>query len=271
MIEDIILENDKRGMCRLRKVLSFNFCERAAQFLHKHMGRVVIATGFYSSGFCETDGPVGSLMLGEALAKLGSTVSLVTDRYCSAVLKKMKVPFPVYEFPIAGEKKSREAADDLISRLDPSLLISVERCGRARDNKYYNMRGEDISQYTGKIDLLFEVPRTIGIGDGGNEIGMGNVYDEVKRVVLHGETIACVVRTDHLVVSSVSNWGVYGLLAYLSKFEGKMLLQREDRILSKLVRAGAVDSLSEKPAMLVDGFSADETNMIIDRLKREVF
>jgi hypothetical protein len=270
MIEDIILENDKRGMCKLRKVLPLNFCERAAEFLYRYMESVLIATGFYVSGFCETDGPVGTIMLGEALAKLGSSVSMVTDRYCFAVLKKMKVPFEVYEFPITGEKQSRKAADSLISRLDPSLLISVERCGRAKDNKYYNMREEDISKYTGKVDLLFEFPRTIGIGDGGNEIGMGNVYDEVKKVVLHGETIACVVKTNHLVISSVSNWGVYGLLAYLSEFEGKMFLQREDKILSNLVRAGAIDNSSKKSELLVDGFSADETNIVIDKLKQQI-
>lgn len=269
MIEDVLLEKDKRGMSALREVLPFDFCRRAAEFIHRTMGNVLIATGFYVSGRCETDGPVGAVMLGEALLGLGSDVSVVTDRYCFEVLKKVKVPFEVHVFPITGEKESRNAADDLICGVDPSVVVAVERCGRAQDGLYYNMRGEDISEYTGKIDFLFDFPNTIGIGDGGNEIGMGNVYDAVRKVVLHGEIIASVVKTTHLVVSSVSNWGVYGLLAYLSEIEGKMLLRKEDEILGNLVRAGAIDSSSKKSELMVDGFSLQETNTVIKKLKRQ--
>lgn len=268
MIEDIILEHDRRGMRELREYLPFNFCRRAAHFLYNSMENVLIATGFYVSGFCETDGPVSSIMLGKALQNLGSTVSLVTDRYCFNVLKALKVPFNVYEFPITGEKESIQYAEDLLSLIDPSVLVSVERCGRAKDNKYYNMRGKDISAYTGRIDFLFDFPCTIGVGDGGNEIGMGNVYNAVRKTVLHGEKIASVVKTTHLVISSVSNWGVYGLLAYLSEFEGKMLLRKEDEILSKVVKAGAVDSSCRKCELLVDGFSLEETNAIIEKLRK---
>jgi len=270
MIEDIILEKDKRGMSALRKVLPLDFCKKAAEFLYKHMENVLIATGFYVSGFCETDGPVGAVMLGEALLGLGLDVSVVTDRYCYEVLKKVKVPFDVHLFPIAGEKESRKAAEDLMSVVNPSVLVSIERCGRAKDGLYYNMRGEDISRYTGRIDFLFDFPWTIGIGDGGNEIGMGNVYDAVKEVVLHGEVIASVVKTTHLVISSVSNWGVYGLLAYLSEIEGKVLLKREDKILGDLVKTGAIDSSCKKCELAVDGFSLEDTNTIIDRLLKQM-
>lgn len=270
MIEDIILEKDRRGMKELRKVLPPDFCGKAAHFLHEHRERVLIATGFYVSGFCETDGPVGSIMLGEALSEMGSEVSFVTDRYCYDVLKGVESSYEVHRFPTAGEEKSAEFAENLISWVDPSVIVSVERCGRAGDGFYYNMKGEDITEYTGKIDCLFGFHRTIGIGDGGNEIGMGNVYEEVKRAVLEGEKIASVVKTTHLVVSSVSNWGVYGLLAYLSEIEGKMLLKDEDEIVKELVRAGAVDSSSGKCEWKVDGFSLEETNSIIKKLEKEV-
>ncbi|MBU7012377.1 MAG: DUF4392 domain-containing protein [Theionarchaea archaeon] len=266
MIEDIILEHDTRGMNRLREFLPADFCEKAAHFLHDHSENVVITTGFYVSGHCETDGPPGCIMLAEALMNLGSKVSVVTDEYCFTVFKKLNIPFDVYCFPITGEKESREHADDLISTIDPSLLISVERCGRAQDKKYYNMRGDDISKYTARIDWLFDFPRTIGIGDGGNEIGMGNVHDQVKKAVMHGEKIASIVETTHLVISSVSNWGVYGLLAYLSVVEGELLLKSEDDILEKLIKAGAIDSSSKKSELAVDGFPLGVTNGIIKTL-----
>ena len=267
MIEDIILEQDKRGMRELREALPLNFCERAAEFVYDHLGTVIIVTGFYVSGFCETDGPVGSIILGEALLKLNSDISIITDEYCYHVLKKVKVPFDIFKFPIAGERESEKACEDLISAIDPSLLISVERCGRAADNRYYNMRGEDISLYTGKLDLLFDLfSHTVGIGDGGNEIGMGNVYDAARKAVMHGEVIASIVRTTHLIVSTVSNWGVYGLLGYLSRITGENLLKKEDTVLQKVIHAGAIDSSSKKRVLAVDGFSLQETNAVIERV-----
>jgi hypothetical protein len=269
MIEDIIVQGDTRGMSQLRKVLPVNFCQRAAAFLRDNLENVLICTGFYVSGFCETDGPVGAVMLAEALTNIGADVSLITDEYCFHVINKVTTS-PVHVFPIKNTEKSRETAEGVLSAVDPSLLISVERCGRARSGLYYNMRGEDISAYTAKIDYLFDFPRTIGIGDGGNEIGMGNVYNEVKKAVLHGGRIASVVETTHLLISSVSNWGVYGLLAYLSRAEKKVLLKKEDHILQRVVKAGAVDSSCLRPVLAADGFSLAETNCVIEKLLDEV-
>ena len=54
---------------------------------------------------------------------------------------------------------------------------------------------------------------TIGVGDGGNEIGMGRVEDyAIEGVVDHGENIACTVPTDQLVVAGTSNWGAHALV-----------------------------------------------------------
>jgi hypothetical protein len=270
MIEDVILEESTRGMDELRKYLPVGFCGRAAEFLYENMDTVVIATGFYVDGSCETDGLVGSVMLGEVLQEMGSDVFLVTDRYCFEVFEKMKVPFEVFRFPIVNEKESKRAAAHIVSVVDPSVLVSVERCGMAKDGRYYNMHGTNITEYTAKIDVLFEFPKTIGVGDGGNEIGMGNIYDAVAKTVVNGEKIASIIDTTHLVVSTVSNWGVYGLLAYLSEFEGEMLLRNEDDILKNAVKAGAIDSSSTHYELKVDGIPLEKTNEIIKKLKQEI-
>ena len=52
---------------------------------------------------------------------------------------------------------------------------------------------------------------TIGIGDGGNEIGMGKVLERVNTNVKNGCEIACTVASDYLVTAGVSNWGGYAL------------------------------------------------------------
>ena len=56
---------------------------------------------------------------------------------------------------------------------------------------------------------------TTGIGDGGNEVGMGNVLPLVQQHIKNGPTIGCVTGADFLITSSVSNWGGYALAAAL--------------------------------------------------------
>ena len=53
---------------------------------------------------------------------------------------------------------------------------------------------------------------TSGIGDGGNEIGMGKVpWDTIRRNIPNGGLIACRVPADHLIVAGVSNRKLYAL------------------------------------------------------------
>lgn len=56
---------------------------------------------------------------------------------------------------------------------------------------------------------------TIGIGDGGNEIGMGKVHQRVIDHIGNGPQIASSVSTDQLITAGVSNWGGSALAAAL--------------------------------------------------------
>ena len=86
-VEDIILARDRRGISQLREHLAPDFCDQAAAFLLESLGSgsssVVIANGFYilSAGAPETDGPLGAVVIGDALNALGHEVVHVTDRY----------------------------------------------------------------------------------------------------------------------------------------------------------------------------------------------
>lgn len=57
---------------------------------------------------------------------------------------------------------------------------------------------------------------TIGIGDGGNEIGMGKVHKRVVDGITNGRRIASSVTTDHLITAGVSNWGGSALVAAMA-------------------------------------------------------
>ena len=101
---------------------------------------------------------------------------------------------------------------------------------------------------------------TIGVGDGGNEIGMGNVRARFARGGALAARIGSVVRVDHLVVAGVSNWGAYGIVAYLQRLAGQPLLhthEDERRLVAACVDAGACDGVSRRREATVDGLSLD--------------
>ena len=101
---------------------------------------------------------------------------------------------------------------------------------------------------------------TIGVGDGGNEIGMGNVRARLRGAAALAKRIASVVRVDHLVVAGVSNWGAYGIAAHLGRLAGRPLLHTPDeerRIVGACVSAGACDGVTRRREATVDGLSLD--------------
>jgi hypothetical protein len=131
------------------------------------------------------------------------------------------------------------------------------------------MRGLDITAQTAPAHLLFEAVKahapavtTIGIGDGGNEIGMGKIpWDVIRRNIPRGGLVACRVPTDHLIVCGVSNWGAYGLAAGVRLLRGAAPgdlfdVERERALLERMVEGGPlVDGVTGKPTATVDGLT----------------
>ena len=271
-VEDIILSSDQRGISLLRKYLQKEFCTKAAVTVLDNPGTVIITTGFYirSAGYIETDGPPGAIAIGRALNKLDYRVVYVTDKYGMKALESIAEPSSIiYEFPILDSEASNILASNICNEFDPSIMIAVERCGINELGKYSNMHGQDITPYTAKIDCLFQNKITsIGIGDGGNEIGMGNLYAQVKdnsKLVRFPTTI----EVDELVIASVSNWGAYGLIAAISLIKNQNLLvsvEEEIEIINTLVGLGVVDGMSGKPESFVDGFDLDSNSKILQNL-----
>ena len=98
-------------------------------------------------------------------------------------------------------------------------LIACERVGPGMDGRPRNMRGEDIGAHTAPLDQLYTAGSAfrIGIGDGGNELGMGRLPAElVGRVVASGERIRCVVGADALIVGGTSNWAAAAIVGALA-------------------------------------------------------
>jgi len=160
--------------------------------------------------------------------------------------------------PAAGG--ARETARRLLAEHRPTHMVAIERPGRARDGHYRSARGLSLSEWNGALDELFlAVPArtvTVGVGDGGNEVGMGTVRARVVRAGGVFPRIASVVKVKHLVVAGVSNWGAYGIVAELARLTGRALLhtgEEEQAMVQACVDAGAVDGLTHRPEPTVDG------------------
>ena len=243
----------------------------AARALRKSR-RVLLTTGFaVGPGLPETDGPPGTACLGRALRTLGADVVYVTDAVAvpplQAALKVLGEPSAVETFHVAhrvgggpAAGGARETARRLLAEHRPTHMVAIERPGRARDGHYRSARGLSLSEWNGALDELFlAAPArivTVGVGDGGNEVGMGTVRARVARAGGVFPRIASVVKVKHLVVAGVSNWGAYGIVAELARLTGRALLhtgEEEQAMVQACVDAGAVDGLTHRPEPTVDG------------------
>lgn len=269
-IEDIILTDSHRGMDILRPYLPPFYCEEAAKaVLSWERGPVLLATGFYVAGHAETDGPAGTVVLAKALKKLGFQPCILTDEACSHYFEPEGLDV-IYMDVDAGDSFS----EDLLKDLQPAGLISIERCGRNAEGDYANMHGESVRSHTARIDGLFElaygsVP-TIGVGDGGNEIGMGNLADVISEKL---NLVPCRVKTDHLVIASVSNWGAYGMTAYLEKLTGEKVFPGLDEVegyLSRTLLLGSVDGVLQENVCSVDGYPLAESERVYGQLRSAI-
>ena len=260
-IENIILAHSSRGMDALRKGLSEGYCKRAAHLILKNKGVVLIGTGFPVGSSFETDGPIGAISLYKVLESLKHRPIFVCAPPISRILSR---DFMTYEIPIRTWEESKSLVETALASLKPSLVISVER---AEDGRYYNMRKEDITEYAAKYDLFLELCTcpTIAFGDGGNEIGMGNLSRELSGMPI----IPSITKCDELVIATVSNWGVYGIIAAMSLELGKDLFKLFDpaEIANHLLENGSVDGVTLRPGNSEDGFPISVGLSIILRLR----
>jgi len=275
-----------------RKVYGEPLILRAARELKDSVGRedvVLIITGFRVPPLYlqETDGPLGAASLARAVSLgLEAIPIIITDHNeqsisivesacrgiglsvtsLNTILKeKPKKCTTVIGFPIKREE-AKEKAKEIIDITNPKALIFIEKAGANVKGEYHTARGLNITNYHSKVEYLLEEAQrrkilSIGIGDGGNEVGMGVIEEAVRKFVPYGAECQCPCRggiaahskTDVLVVSTTSNWGAYAISALLAKMLNKYELlhepQHEDLMLTLAIDKGAIDGstgLSEK-------------------------
>lgn len=267
-IEATLLRFSSRGIEILAPHLGFNSCETAAKkILQSNRGTCLLTTGFYVNGYAETDGPIGTYFLANGLQKLGYHPIIITDPYCKGFFNFVEQHKTI---EVTTNKKP-PFYQEILNHYDPRFSISIERCGRSQDGRYYNMKIQDISEFTINLDELFLCETksgfTLGIGDGGNEIGMGKFAAIIEQNL---NITPSMIETDETVIATTSNWGAYGLLSYFECFTGIKMLPAVEEVsdyLDHIVGLGAVDGVSGMACKSVDGFDLNTEKELLHRLK----
>jgi D-glutamate cyclase len=238
----------------------------------------------------ETDGPPGAAAIARAIEfGLGGKPILISEeRNMPAVIKSTEAAGLMVadedlfkqrrscalaiNFPL-GDEAGKKAAAALIKKYKPVAMIFIEKVGPNSKGIYHSIMGtprtpDKIASAYHLADLAKkEGILTIGIGDGGNEIGCGVIKEAVRDIQPFGKDCGCpchggvgtVTECDVLVFAAVSNWGAYAIAAALAGHLGDREVLHDEatelRIVHASVAGGAMDGAYSRLIPYVDGTS----------------
>ncbi|MFK7828439.1 MAG: glutamate cyclase domain-containing protein [Congregibacter sp.] len=261
-VEQLLVSRNLRDMATLQTELEPGYCLRAAQTLGDAR-TVIIGTGFPVEATFETDGPLGAIALYRALSELGVDCHMAC---ADPLASRLGDDFRVLKLEAFDVRSGKEEAQRNLARLQPDAVVSIERPGLAADQRYYNMRGEDISERCAVFDYYLSLAQcpSIAVGDGGNEIGMGKLSRQVAALSIVGAATSC----DELIVADVSNWGAYALVGLLEAIHGEALLAKvtHTQTLAYLSALGSVDGVTRENTLTEDGLPAADGKALLQAI-----
>ena len=273
-----------RGMTAVFRATQGGLRAATAALAASHAPRIGLLTGFFVPGgdppAAETDGPAGAALMANAFVQAGLSCRLATDTACRSACRAALSAAGAGEVPIDAVAPDDPigALIDLWRQSGIDWVLAIERCGPAADGHPRNMRGGDIAAYAAPLHQLFSAGpwRTIAIGDGGNELGMGRVARSlIARHVPLGEAIGCVVGADFLIAAGVSHWGAYAILAALmllrsdwsAAMRGSLGSDLDAVVIDAMVRDGpAVDGVSLRRAATIDALGLEVHHGVLQRI-----
>lgn len=250
-LDHFLMSNDIRGV---QAFFKRNGAKNAAKALDQpHVHTVGIPTGFSvkrdeETGriLPETDGPIGAVVAGEALRKAGKAIVYIVDSPNKPLLEAAlsvvhpdfatddKIKIEVFDHKLEREADAsardalRQAANDVLDKHGIKGLLAVELPGRTTEDRYANMRGAEINDINSARDELLlaahdhnKGKRTAekiiiaGVGDGGNEAGMGG--RKGIKTAIDGSEMASSVPADFPTTSWNSNKGACAIGAAVAK------------------------------------------------------
>jgi len=246
----------------------------------------------------ESDGPPGAAALARVLHKgLGAVPVFVVEHnhvdVMAAAATAVGLGLRSFEqasatrlgaaFAIAPKQQDAVGGwiGEIVDGMKPVAVIGVERLAPGRDGAIYAAKGLPLSGPNaineGLIDISEVMPAakragalTIGIGDHGNELGFGTIYDTVVATMPHGEKLATTVEADLVLPAMTSNWGSYGIEAVLAFLLGRPELmhsaEAEERMLRRIFEAGVLEASAFTAEFLVDGLDGETSVSLVQIL-----
>jgi hypothetical protein len=238
----------------------------------------------------ETDGPPGAAAIARAIEiGLGAKPILISEErnmpatiksteaagiavVDEALFKQRRSCALAINYPL-GDAEGKVAAAALVDKFKPAAMIFIEKVGPNVKGIYHSIMGTP--RTPDKIASCYHLAdlakargiATIGVGDGGNEIGCGVIKEAVAAIQPFGKDCGCpchggvgtVTECDVLVFAAVSNWGAYGIAAALAGHLGNREVLHDEatelRIIYASVAGGAMDGAYSRLIPYVDGTS----------------
>jgi len=248
--------------------------------------RVLLASGAAVPGHMpvgENDGPIGTAVLARALAAIGHEVRIVTDPAAAQ-------PFRVLLQVLGAQTEVVEIGLDDLAMQDRlarghDVFCAIERLGGNPNGIIYGATGVSRAPHRANLDALFTAARalgkrTVGIGDGGNEIGFGKVHARLSRawpqydyrdVTPCGGGVYSVVETDVLLVANSSNMGAHAVAAGLALLRGDLSLchtaECELALAHVGVGLGLIDGGSGLPRPWCDGVPPQANAAVVEIMR----
>ena len=268
--------------------------------------RVLFLTGFLCpKPLPETDGVIGSAVLAAAVERACGAVpvfvcepevrpsitaglkavglNVVSNLHTASGLPHAAVTIDY----VADGHHHEQAADEIARDVAPVACLAVERPGANSKGEYHFAMGKNVTQDIAPLDFLYRRVRsagalTVGVGDFGNELGMGAIVDAIRSETPAGAECgcgcrggtACPTEADVTVAVSVSDWGAYaiaGCLAHLVR-DPAVLIGADvyERLTDAVVAAGAIDGPSQYAAPRIDGIDFRFNSALLEVMRGAV-
>ena len=183
-----------------------------------------------------------------------------------------------------GPESGRTHAEALIEKYAPKAIIFIEKHGPNEAGEFHTALGYRIDKNEmANTQYLLPLAKdrgilTIGIGDGGNEIGNGVIFHdpEAQECVPKckcgcGGSIMTVASTDIFMAAAISNWGAYAITGMLAYLKGDVDIvhdeDTEERMLQACAMQGSVDGIYMRPTPMVDGINMQASRAFVRLLR----
>jgi hypothetical protein len=239
--------------------------------------RVAIVTGILFPPHLplgEVDGTCGGAALARAMEMIGHTVDIMVEKEMEPNMRGLARRLGLTCGFVTSSDRSSEEVRGWADRYD--IAVTIEKLGRNHNGIRHSTGATPLPPGDSYIDdfilaMNAKNKMTIGIGDGGNEIGFGKIHDHVCQLIAFGDTIPTVTPTKYLLPANVSNIGCYALTAAMAlTFENPKLLldgATVGQLIKDSIAAGAIDGGTGDPTFYGDdGIPGRFHEMIVDLL-----